>query len=42
MADSGLDLDPYLTTLNRLILERPLAVVAAFLIVTVALSGGLG
>jgi len=42
MSESGLDLDPYLTALNRLVLERPLAVVVAFLVVTVVLSGGLG
>ena len=42
MSASGLDLDPYLNSLNRLILERPLAVVVAFLVVTVVLSGGLG
>jgi len=42
MAASGLDLDPYLTSLNRLILERPLAVVVAFLVVTAILSGGIG
>ena len=42
MSAAGLDLDPFLTRLNRLILERPLAIVAVFLVVTVALSGGLG
>jgi len=42
MSESGLDLDPYLNSLNRLILDRPLAVVVAFLVVTVVLSGGLG
>lgn len=42
MAASGLDVDPYLNSLNRVILERPLAVVGVFLIITVVLSGGLG
>ena len=39
---AGLDLEPQLDALNRLVLERPLAVVVAFLVITVALSGGLG
>ena len=42
MATAGIDLEPYLDTLNRIVLERPLAVVAAFLVVTVLFSGGLG
>ncbi|TQQ82048.1 efflux RND transporter permease subunit [Halonotius roseus] len=42
MADRGLDLEPSLNALNSLILGRPLAVVAAFLAVTVLLTGGLG
>ena len=42
MATAGIDLEPYLDSLNRVVLERPLAVIAAFLVVTVLFSGGLG
>ena len=38
----GVDIQPALDRLNAVVLGRPLAVVIAFLVVTVALSGGLG
>ena len=42
MGDAGLDLEPSLNAVNSVILGHPLAVVAAFVAVTVLLSGGLG
>ncbi|MFO7833716.1 MAG: MMPL family transporter [Halohasta sp.] len=42
MSDAGLDLEPSLNAINSLILGRPLAVVAVFLVVTVLSTGGLG
>jgi len=42
MSDRGLDLEPTLNTINSLILGRPLAVVAAFLAITLLLAGGTG
>ncbi|ERH01560.1 MAG: putative exporters of the RND superfamily [Halonotius sp. J07HN6] len=42
MSDAGLDLEPSLNALNSIILGRPLAVVATFLVITVLLFGGIG
>ncbi|MFW6321252.1 MAG: efflux RND transporter permease subunit [Halohasta sp.] len=42
MSEPGLDVDPVVERVNHLVLERPLAIIVGFLLVTAVLGGGLG